>query len=62
MKIAELYKMTAGEKRANPGKAYTIQINSIIDGKREHGYRAYVADKKEARTVAATFNAKPWNF
>lgn len=39
-----------------------VVINRIADGRREWIATATVAGKREARAIAAQFNAKPWNF
>lgn len=40
----------------------TLDITRIRDGRRERIATYEVSGKREARAVAATLNAKPWNF
>lgn len=49
---------TNGSKARPP----QVVINRIADGRREWIATATVAGKREARAIAAQFNAKPWNF
>lgn len=68
MIVAEFYKITAAERRANVGCTGKVKIvaldptNSLGRGTREVGYTTYVEGKNEARKIAAMYRAQPWNF
>lgn len=55
MTVAEF---TNGSK-ARPAQ---VAINEIVGGRRRQISTHTVSGKREARAVAAQFNAKPWNF
>lgn len=40
----------------------TLEITAIADGRRTHLQTIFVSGRREARTLAASLNAKPWNF
>lgn len=40
----------------------TLAITRIASGRREYLSEHPVADKREARALAARLNAQPWNF
>jgi hypothetical protein len=39
-----------------------VKINRIVDGHRSHVMTFRVSGKREARQVAKSYGAKPWNF
>jgi hypothetical protein len=39
-----------------------LDINRIVDGRRTNVTTFRVASKKEARAIAKSYNAQPWNF
>lgn len=47
-----------GNQRAHA----SVRISSIANGQRTILHEIDVSGKREARTVAAQFNATPWNF
>ena len=40
----------------------TLTLNRIIDGRRTFVTEFAVANRREARALANTYHAKPWNF
>lgn len=44
------------------GKKPTLDITVIADGRRSHIATHFVSGKREARKLAASLNAQPWNF
>ena len=44
------------------GKHPRLTINRIFAGRRERVAEYVVSGKREARALAATLNAQPWNF
>ena len=40
----------------------TVALNRIVDGRRNPIITFKVRNKKEARTIAQSYGAKPWNF
>ena len=44
------------------GYPATVEINSIIAGRRTKVIGFQVKTKREARHIAAAYGAKPWNF
>ena len=44
------------------GLPATLYINRIIDGRRSNVIAFNVSGKREARQLAKTYNATPWNF
>ncbi len=63
-KIADFYHITAEERRAFPGSKGKVNILLLDEAAatRELKYTTYVTGKAEAREVARTFRAQPWNF
>lgn len=51
------------EAHYTAGKQPTLDIASTVNGRRTwHAIGHKVAGKREARKLAATLNATPWNF
>jgi hypothetical protein len=51
------------EAHYTQGKQPTLDIASTVNGQRTwHAIGIKVAGKREARKVAAEYNATPWNF
>ena len=44
------------------GKQPTLCLNYIFDGRRTKVIAFNVSGKREARVLAKTYNATPWNF
>ena len=44
------------------GLPATLYINRIIDGRRSNVIAFNVSGKREARKLAESYNAQPWNF
>ncbi len=49
---------TSGSKT----RSATLDLNKIVDGRRTNFASFTVANKREARSLAAQYAATPWNF
>jgi hypothetical protein len=49
---------TSGSASRSP----VLDLNRIVDGRRTHVIAFRVKNKREARTLAKTYNATCWNF
>lgn len=48
--------------KGGPGRPSTLDINQIIAGRRTRFITFNVTGKREARQLAKTYAATPWNF
>jgi hypothetical protein len=55
MLIAEFY-------RGSKSQPSVLQLNDITEGRRTQLHTLPCADKREARKLAASHGAEPWNF